>query len=98
MENLMNLEIRRGRANNNLRIVSKPVFLVGANPDCDMVLGDPQFGPIHFFLLNRNGKTTIGRVADEPQITVNGNDRLNGGLEDGDRIRTGPYEFVVRAA
>ena len=94
----MILEIRRGQAKNCERTVCEPVFMVGSNNDCDMVLGDNQFAPIHFFLLNRDGETTIRCLGHAPDVTVNGQDVANRPLSDGDRIRTGPYEFVVRAA
>ena len=94
----MFLEIRRGRANHRLRQVTEPVFVVGSNKDCDMVLGDPQFGPIHFFLLSRNGETTIRSLERRPDLTVNGVQANSESIKEGDRIRTGPYEFVVRAA
>ena len=94
----MILEIRRGRARNRARTVCEPIFVVGGNNQCDMVLGDCQFGPIHFYLLNRDGRTTIRTVATEPAISVNGELTTSGALQDGDRIRTGPYEFVVKAA
>ena len=94
----MFLEIRRGKARHRQRPVSEPVFVVGSSRDCDMVLGDPQFGPIHFFLLSRNGETTIRTLQRRPDITVNGVEASSHRVQDGDRIRTGPYEFVVRAA
>ena len=94
----MILEIRRGRAKNRERLVVEPMFLVGANLDCDMVLGDAQFPPIHFYILNRNGQTTIRRVGARPEVTVNGKLRHSGTICDGDRIRTGPYEFLVKSA
>lgn len=94
----MILEIRRGLAKNRERNISEPMFLVGTGQDCDLVLGDPQFSPIHFYLLSRNGRTLIRRVGANPEVTVNGRVKNCGTVDDGDRIRTGPYEFFVRAA
>lgn len=94
----MILEIRRGRAKQKERPVTEPMFLVGGNSDCDMVLGDPQFQPVHFYILSRNGTSSIRRVGPAPELSVNGKLVRSSILADGDRIRTGPYEFVVKAA
>ena len=94
----MILEIRRGVAKHRERKVTEPVFLVGSNPDCDMVLGDPQFAPIHFYLLRRAGRTCIRSTETDPDLTVNGQVKRVAQISEGDRIRTGPYEFIVRAA
>lgn len=95
----MILEIRRGRAKNLERSVLEPVFVVGANQECDMVLGDQQFAPIHFYLLQRDGHATIRKVGFRPDISVNGNEiDRSAVIQNGDRIRTGPFEFVVKAA
>ena len=96
---VMFLEIRKGRAKHLKRTVIEPVFVVGANRQCDMVLGDNQFGPIHFYILKRDGRTTIRKIGYQPEISVNGSTVDNSvDVEDGDRIRTGPFEFVVKAA
>ena len=95
----MILEIRRGRAKNLRRTVVEPVFVVGTNQECDMVLGDKQFAPIHFYLLKRSDRTTIRKVGPSPDISVNGSAvRGSSDIQAGDRIRTGPFEFVVKAA
>lgn len=94
----MFLEIQRGIAQKKQRAVSEPMFLVGASDDCDMVLGDPQFSAIHFYLLHRQGNTMLRCVQSYPEVSVNGEVRQSVVLQDGDRIRTGPYEFRVRAA
>ena len=92
----MILEIRRGRAAHLHRPVREPLFLVGTSPDCDMVLGDAQFASVHFYLLSRNGHTSLRRVVSAPELTVNGKELPSAILSDGDRIRTGSYEFLVR--
>lgn len=94
----MLLEIRRGQAQHRMRAVIEPVFVVGAEPTCDMVLGDLQFSPVHFYLLNRCGRTTLRCVGRAPEVTINGEAKQSATIFDGDRIRTGPFEFVVRAA
>ncbi len=95
----MILEIRRGRAKNLARTVAEPVFVVGANRECDMVLGDNQFDPIHFYIIQRGERSQIRKVGDFPDISVNGNAvSATSDIQHGDRIRTGPFEFVVKAA
>ncbi len=95
----MILEIRRGQAKQLMRDISQPVFVVGSGEDCDMVLGDQQFPPIHFYVLQRNGRATIGPVGSHPELTVNGKAlRPSTTIKPGDRIRTGPFEFYVKAA
>ena len=95
----MILEIKRGQAKNLKRTITEPVFLVGASKDCDMVLGDQQFPAIHFYLLYRDGRTIIRTTGCDPQLTINGRLPVTAtSLTPGDRIRTGPYEFLVKAA
>lgn len=94
----MILEIRRGRAKNCSRPISEPVFLVGSNDDCDMVLGDRQFPPIHFYVIRDGNRVVLRKIGLSPDVSINGEPTTSTALEDGDRIRTGPYEFIVRAA
>ena len=95
----MILEIRRGQAKNLNRTITEPVFLVGTSEDCDMVLGDQQFPAIHFYLLRRQGRTIIRPTVSQPELTLNGKpQRSAASVSPGDRIRTGPFEFVVKAA
>ena len=95
----MILEIRRGIAKRLVRDVVEPVFVVGSSTDCDLVLGDPQFAPIHFYLLRCDDNSTQLRcVADHPEVSVNGEVRSPIRVHEGDRIRSGSFEFHVRAA
>lgn len=94
----MILQIRRGRAKHRQRVVTEPMYVVGTGHGCDMVLGDPQFSSVHFYLLSRDGRTTIRRVGSSPDITINGKVRDSAAIAEGDRIRTGSFEFVVKAA
>ena len=66
----MILEIRCGEARYRQRPVREPVFLVGNGQDCDMVLGDPQFPAIHFYLLTKDGRTSIRQVGELPASIV----------------------------
>ena len=94
----MLLEIRRGQAKRRTRSITVPMFLVGTETSCDMVLGDSQFSPVHFYLLTREGHTTLRCLSDTPDVTINGTAKFSSPIFAGDRIRTGPFEFVVKAA
>jgi hypothetical protein len=89
------LEIRRGRAQHRLRPVDGPVFLVGTSPDCDMVLGDLQFPATHLYLLVTCDGVLLRHLGVPPEVTVNGRRVESAVLGNGDRIRTGPFEFAI---
>lgn len=89
------IEIQRGQAKSRLREVAVPAFLIGAAADCDMVLGDTQFPEVHSYLLCSERGITLRHLGFQPGLTVNGISVSQATLVDGDRIRTGPYEFVM---
>jgi hypothetical protein len=89
------LEIVRGQARQRLRPVAARAFLIGAAGDCDLVLGDHRFADVHSYLFRRPGQVTLRRLAFEPELSVNGRVVDFVSLADGDRIRTGPFEFRV---
>lgn len=90
------LVITRGRARNRVRAVASPVFMIGTAPDCDLVLGDDRFPEVHAYLLLGHGPILLRWLGIDPEITVNGAQVDHVSLKDMDRIRTGPYEFLVR--
>jgi pSer/pThr/pTyr-binding forkhead associated (FHA) protein len=90
------LEIRRGKARNLVRDVSGPVYLIGRARDCDLVLGDEQFPEAYAYVFISDSAVTLRRLGEGPDLTVNGRVVRNVQLHDGDRIRTGPFEFHVR--
>lgn len=90
------LVITRGRAHNRVRLVSSPVFMIGTAPDCDLVLGDDRFPEVHAYLLLGQGPILLRWLGIDPEITVNGAQVDHVSLRDMDRLRTGPYEFLVR--
>ncbi len=90
------LEIRRGRAHDLVRPVEVPVFLIGTAHDCDMVLGDPQFPEVYTYLFINDNGVSVRHLGTGPELTVNGVVHHSAQIEDGDRIRCGSYEFVVR--
>ena len=92
----VSLEIVRGRARNKLRLVEARAFLIGSATDCDLVLGDPHFPPVHAYLLRSPQSMTIRWLGEGPALSVNGCEAIESEpLADQDLIRTGPYEFRV---
>ena len=89
------LEIVRGQARQRIRPILNPTFLIGVAEDCDLVLGDPQFPEAHAYLRFFEGQLTLRHLGFAPPVTVNGKVVGQTQLADGDRIRTGPYEFLV---
>jgi hypothetical protein len=91
------LEIVRGRARDKVRSVESRTYLIGSAVDCDLVLADVRFADVHAYLLRDPRGAIVRWLGCEPDLTVNG--RLADSLvrlADGDRLRTGPYEFKVR--
>lgn len=89
------LTIQKGRANQLVRQVTGPVFTLGTDHTCDMVLGDEQFPDVHSYVCIRDGIVSLRHLGQGPPVTVNGRDVRWGELRDGDRIRTGSYEFRI---
>jgi hypothetical protein len=89
------LEIRRGAARHRLRPVLGPVYLIGTSAECDLVLADPQFPEIHAYLLVSDEGVLLRYLGIGPEITVDGRPVEAVQLLDGDRLRTGPFEFRV---
>jgi len=91
----VDLVIERGTAEQLTRRVEGPVYMIGTGPDCDMVLSDLQFSECHVYLCLREGQLTLRHLGRPPFVTVNGRSIRWGEILDGDRIRMGPYEFLV---
>jgi predicted component of type VI protein secretion system len=89
------LEILRGRAQNRLRPVKVPAFLIGSATDCDLVLGDSRFPEAHSYLLLSPGEVALRWLGCGPQVAVNGESIQKSRLCDGDHLRMGPYEFRI---
>lgn len=89
------LEILRGRSRNKRRVIEVPAYLIGSAHDCDLVLGDPQFPEVYAYLRQTERGLMLRQIGVGPELTVNGAPMTRGKLHDGDRIRTGPYEFQI---
>ncbi|PQO42732.1 FHA domain-containing protein [Blastopirellula marina] len=87
------LLITRGQASFRVRHIDSSVFMLGSSSECDLVLGDEQFPELYAYLLRTDEGYQLRCLAVEPVLTVNSEDTLVARLEDGDRIRCGPYEF-----
>ena len=92
------LIIERGEARQRVREVTGPLFLIGANKDADLVLGDNQFAEYHAYICIRGEEVTLRHLGNTPEVTVNGRVIRWGELRDGDRLRMGPYQFRLAIA
>lgn len=87
------LLITRGQASFRVRHIDSSVFMLGSSSECDLVLGDAQFPELYAYILRTDQGYQLRCLAAEPVLTVNTEDALVVRLDDGDRIRCGPYEF-----
>jgi len=74
------------------------VFVLGKALDGDLVLGDPQFPEAHCYIMRGADGVRVKHLGAPPVLSVNGHVTSGAFLSDGDRIRIGPYEFLVRIA
>jgi len=92
------LEISRGRARCKMRKVNSPVFLIGADAECDLVLGDPTCAGVHLYLFVREDGVFLRAIARTPEVRVDGALFRAGEIYDGNRIAMGGYEFCVHVS
>lgn len=89
------LEILRGRAQNRIRPVKVPAFLIGSATDCDLVLGDNRFPEAHSYLLVSTTEVALRWLGVGPQVKVNDELIDKARLADGDHLQMGPYHFRI---
>jgi hypothetical protein len=89
------LEIVRGQAQQRLRPVLGPAFLIGSSCECDLVLGTAKFAEVYACVIVRPGGVTVRQVGDGPRMLINGRPAADAKLRDGDRLVTGAFEFIV---
>lgn len=87
------LRISRGLVNQREREIEVPVFTLGSAADCDLILGDEQFPELYAYILRTHDGYRLRCLTAEPILTVNAEDIVATQLQNGDRIRCGPYEF-----
>lgn len=87
------LRIARGQVSQREREIEVPVFTLGSASDCDLILGDEQFPELYAYILRTHDGYRLRCLTAEPILTVNSEDTTYTRLENGDRIRCGPYEF-----
>lgn len=87
------LRIARGLVNQREREIEVPVFTLGSAGDCDLILGDEQFPELYAYILRTHDGYRLRCLAADPILTVNAEETVVTQLENGDRIRCGPYEF-----
>jgi pSer/pThr/pTyr-binding forkhead associated (FHA) protein len=90
------LEIIRGRARQRIRPIVRPAFLIGSAADSDLMLGSQQFPTAHCYLLLNPEGVGLRWLGFAPEVLVNDRPVEKAELQDGDLLRTGPYEFRIR--
>jgi hypothetical protein len=90
------LEIIRGRARQRIRPIVRPAFLIGSAADSDLMLGSEQFPTAHCYLLLNPEGVGLRWLGFAPEMLVNDRAVEKADLQDGDILRTGPYEFRIR--
>ena len=90
------LEIIRGRARQRIRPIVRPAFLIGSAADSDLMLGSQAFPTAHCYLLLNPEGVGLRWLGFAPEVLVNDRAVEKAELQDGDVLRTGPYEFRIR--
>lgn len=91
----VSVEIVRGRARQRRRPVDSAAYLIGAAPDCDLVLAAPRFPEVYAYLLHGPQGVAIRHLGFVPELKVNGKSVSSAGLSDGDHLELGPFELRV---
>jgi hypothetical protein len=90
------IEIICGKAQRKRRSVEAGAFLIGASPECDLVLAAEGLPEICAILTVGPSGVAIRHVGQEPKLILNGQPTSQAQLADSDRFRVGPFEFSVR--
>ena len=90
------LMVVRGETRCLERAVTAPAFLIGAAADCDLVLASQEIPPVHSYLFRSEGNCQIRSLGFEPALLVNGEQVETALLKDGDSIRVGDFELLLR--
>ncbi len=90
------LEIQRGRANNKIRRIDVPVFLIGSAHDCDLVLADRAIPEAHTYLYITSRGVSVRRIGEGPQLAIDGREVEQAAIHNGQTLQIGRYEFTLR--
>lgn len=91
------LEIARGDTRHPVRPVTTDRFLIGASAACDLRLGGESVPPLHSLIVREpDGGFRWEKVSGTATLFCNGRLVDTHQLREGDRVRIGPVEFLVR--
>ncbi len=76
------------------RPIAPGLFLIGHGPCCDLRLGVPEMPPLHSAIQIDTSSAKISRVAESPELYVNGESVTEASLVDGDIIEIGDIRLV----
>src|SRR3954469_11864109 len=91
----VSLEITRGRVQQRIRPIRRPVFLIGTASDCDLVLGDLSFPEAYAYLFVHEATVTVRHLGSGPPLVVCGEETDAAELLNGDVMGFGPFELRV---
>jgi hypothetical protein len=90
------LVIIHGRANQLVRRVRVPVFLIGSHRECDLVLGDARFPAVHSYLYVTRQGVRLRHLGAPPAVRVDGRVVDVAMLVTGNVIDLAPFQFQIR--
>jgi hypothetical protein len=88
------LRLADGERRFPFRPVAPGLFLIGQSPACDLRLGLPEMPSIHSALQVDLANASIARIAESPELVVNGEVVDHARLNDGDLIEIGDIRLV----
>jgi len=89
------LEICSGRTRFPFRPVTSNRFLIGAAEGCDLRLGGDDMPPLHSIVHVDHVEALLETITLTPPLKVNGLVVESVLLQDGDRVRIGPFELLA---
>lgn len=88
------LRLAEGDRRFPVRPISPGLFLIGQGPGCDLRLGSLDIPNIHSVIQTDGAITQILRIAEHPELLVNGEPRVRAVLQDGDLIEIGEIRLA----
>jgi hypothetical protein len=90
------LRIADDRRQFPFRPVASGLFLIGQGAGCDLRLGDDQMPALHSVLQISSEVAEVNRVAEHPELVVNGDPVQRAQLSSGDLIEIGQVRMVFQ--